>query len=120
MTEFYLLPDDGWQWFAMRDIKRPNDPNRAYKVLAEKGFDVFTPIERKMVKQFGRYVRVEKVLFPDLLFVHTHKFLLDKEVEQIPTLRYRLQRCDARSEKDRIIIIDEASMRNFRLACDAR
>lgn len=113
------MKKDDLQWFAMRDIKRPNDPNRAYKVLAKKGFEVFTPIECRMVKVYGRrYVRVEKALFPDILFVHTTRSLLDKEVAQTPTLSYRLRIGASKQAKDGVIIIDDVSMLNFQIACD--
>lgn len=103
----------------MYDIKRPNDPNRAYKVLAKSGFEVFTPIKYHMTKLYGRYVRVETAMFPDMLFVHTTKPLLDRQVKAIPTLRYRLKIGYTQPREDSVIIIDDASMDNFRLACDS-
>lgn len=105
------------KWFAMYDIKRPNDPNRAYKVLTNRGFEVFTPLKTHLNKLNGRYVRVETAMFPDMLFVHTTKNLLDEQVEIIPTLWYRLKTGARQAKHDSIIIIDDASMNNFRLAC---
>lgn len=103
----------------MYDIKRPNDPNRAYKVLSKMGFEVFTPIECQMKKLYGRYVRVEKAIFPDMLFVHTTKEVLDRQVKIIPTLRYRLKGHSKGSERDNVIVVDDVSMDNFRLACNS-
>lgn len=109
--------DFGLRWFAMRDIKRPNDPNRAYKVLSKKGFEVFTPLTYDAVKLYGRYVKVEKALFPDMLFVHASKMLLDTQVKSIPTLSYRKWTSNSTPGETRLIIVDDTAMRNFRLAC---
>lgn len=107
------------KWFAMYDIKRPNDPNRAYKVLSKKGFEVFTPLKYHMTRLYGRYVRVATAMFPDMLFVHTTRPLLDKQVKSIPTLRYRLKIGRTQPNENSVIIIDDTSMDNFRLACDS-
>lgn len=119
MNEDNQKGDYGVRWFAMRDIKRPNDPNRAYKVLRNKGFEVFTPVTFDAVKLYGRYVKVEKALFPDMLFVHTTKKLLDGQVEAIRTLSYRKWICKSNPKENSVIIIDDASMKNFRIACDS-
>ena len=119
MTDKTLQPTGELRWFAMLDIKRPNDPNRAYKILAKNGFEVFTPVNYQMIKLYGRYVRVEKALFPDMLFVHTTRALLDAQVESIPTLRYRLKVGFKEPKEDGVIIIDDTSMNNFRLACNS-
>lgn len=119
MSENSLSESPELKWFAMRDVKRPNDPDRAYKVLAKKGFEVFTPIESRMTKRLGRYIPVEKALFPDLLFVHTTREFLDPQVASLSTLRYRLRAGFRMSQADSVIIVDDTSMNNFRLACNS-
>lgn len=115
-----ILPKSpmGVKWYALRDLKRPNDPNRAYKMLEKRGFDVFTPLESHLVDAYGRHLCVDRPLFPDMLFVHATRESLDPFVEAISTLQYRLRIGYKASIDDGVMIIDEVSMNNFRVACE--
>ena len=88
-----LMPDpvstDAPQWFAMRDLKRANARRRAYVDLADRGFDVFTPLKTVVAERAGRRVREERPVIYDLLFVHSTRAALDPVVESTETLQYR-------------------------------
>lgn len=111
--------DGNLRWFAMRDLKRPNDPNRAYKVVDKKGFEVFTPLQTHMIDKYGCHLRYEKPIFPDMLFVHSNREALDPIVNDIPTLQYRLRIGYSYPTEDGVLIVDDASMENFRIACES-
>lgn len=76
------------EWFVMRDFKRFNAPERAYGMLKEKGFKVFTPMQRKSVKRLGMTLEVKVPVIPDILFVHSLREPLDKIVRSTYTLTY--------------------------------
>ena len=76
----------------MRDLKRANAKERAYDVLADAGFEAFTPQRWEVVTRGGRKERVLKAVIPDLLFVHADKPRLDEALKRIPSLQYRYQR----------------------------
>lgn len=80
------------QWFVMRDLKRPNARARAYQLLEDKGYTVFTPKVRQMVTQQGKRQVVETPFIPSLLFVHDSRERLDVIIEQIPMLQYQWRR----------------------------
>ncbi|MDE6652305.1 MAG: hypothetical protein K2K08_07870, partial [Paramuribaculum sp.] len=45
-SDYYIdSPTDPSQWFAMRDLKRPNAKTHAWQLLTQKGFTVFTPLK---------------------------------------------------------------------------
>ena len=73
------------EWFAMRDLKRPNAKIRAWQELTAAGFDVFTPLQQQIISRERRQVAV----IPDLLFVHTTRAELDPIVARSTTLQYR-------------------------------
>jgi len=77
------------QWFAMRDLKRPNAKLPAYRQLANSGFDVFTPMQTRITLKAGRHIRQEVPFMRDLLFVRSTRTQLDPVVEKTPTLQYR-------------------------------
>ena len=79
-------------WYVLRDLKRANAKNPAYKVLAEAGFDVFTPMMTKVVERNGRRIRAEVPFIQDLLFVRSQKEPLDIIVARTETLQYRYVR----------------------------
>lgn len=79
-------------WFVMRDLKRPNAKMPAYRLLAESGVEVFTPMKTYLVMRRGRRLREERPYLSDLLFVHSRRCDLDPYVEQISTLQYRYVR----------------------------
>lgn len=80
---------DSLQWFAMRDLKRANACRRAYTDLADRGFEVFTPLKTVIVERGGRRVKEDRPVIYDLLFVHTTRAALDPVVESTDTLQYR-------------------------------
>ena len=99
-------PDTGrtHSWFVLRDLKRANAKNPAYKTLSAQGFEVFTPMRWRVVTRLGRRVREEVPLIQELLFVHTGRDLLDPVIEQLDTLQYRYVRgstyCDPMRVRD--------------------
>lgn len=76
-------------WFVMRDLKRTNAKQPAYRLLAEKDFEVFTPMEFRLRVCDGKRTRVEVPVIHDLLFVHSTQEELDPITEDCPTLQYR-------------------------------
>lgn len=101
------------QWFAMRDLKRPNAKLPAYKQLGEEGLEVFTPMKWHLAVKQGKKVREEIPFIPDLLFVHAKRENLDLIVEKTPTLQYRYMRGKAYCEP---LTVNEDDMQRFMLA----
>ena len=81
-----LIDDNQPQWFVMRDLKRPNAKILAYKFLADKGMEVFTPLTRRLN---DKREWEEKPLIHGLLFVHETRKNLNLVVDKSPTLQYR-------------------------------
>lgn len=67
-------------WFVMRDLKRPNAKMPAYKMLANKDFEVFTPMKWKLSIQGGKRIKETTPIIPDLLFVRSTRERLDPVV----------------------------------------
>lgn len=82
----------GEEWFVMRDLKRANALVPAYKELASRGFEVFTPMEWRVSARRGKKLREEVPVLRDLLFVHSRRTELDPFVAMVPTLQYRYVR----------------------------
>lgn len=76
----------------MRDLKRPNAKQPAYKFLREEGFEVFVPTKSQIITRNGKKVVEEIPVIRDLLFVHTEKERLDPIVARTETLQYRFMR----------------------------
>ena len=84
------IKDDHCQWYALRDLKRANAKHRAWEVLAEKGFEVFTPMHWKLIsKKGGRKIRVHVPVIYDLLFVRADRESIDLEIQKTDTLQHR-------------------------------
>lgn len=79
-------------WFAMRDLTRCNAKLPAYKLLGEKGIELFTPMKTIIRTVGGTRVRQEVPFMQDLLFVHSSREQLDPLVNKVNTLQYRFQR----------------------------
>lgn len=78
------------QWYALRDLKRANAKHRAWEVLTEKGFEVFTPLHWKLISnKSGRKTRVRVPVIYDLLFVRSDRESLDMEIQRMETLQHR-------------------------------
>ena len=58
-------------WFVLRDLTRPNAKRPAYRLLEEKGIEIFTPMRWRLVERKGKRIREEVPLLHDLLFAHT-------------------------------------------------
>lgn len=79
-------------WFVLRDLTRPNAKCPAYRLLEEKGIEIFTPMCWRLVERKGKRIREEVPLLHDLLFAHTTRTCMDPIVEEISTLQYRYLR----------------------------
>lgn len=55
------------QWFVMRDLKRSNAKQPAYRLLEDMGIEVFTPMVWKILVRNGKRVREEVPFMRDLL-----------------------------------------------------
>ena len=77
------------RWYVMRDLKRLNAKEPAYKLLEGKKMEVFVPKVWKLRVRQGKRVREEVPFMQDLLFVHETHINLDPIVEKTPTLQYR-------------------------------
>jgi len=77
------------QWFVMRDLKRPNAKQPAYRMLEKGNIEVFTPMKWHIALKKGKKIREEVPFIQDLLFVHDKRDSLDPIVEKTPTLQYR-------------------------------
>lgn len=77
------------EWFVMRDFKRFNAKERAFEILEERGFEVFTPMKRATIKRLGMTLETKIPVIPDLLFVNSLRAPLDEIVGNIRTLTYR-------------------------------
>lgn len=83
------INDSPFQWFVMRDLKRSNAKNPAYKELGELGYKVFTPLTSKIIEKGGKRNRIQIPIVQDLLFVYSKKEDLDAVVARIDTLQFR-------------------------------
>ena len=64
-------------WFVMRDLKRTNAKQPAYKQLEQLQVECFTPMQWRLVSQRGKRERKEVPFMQDLLFVHDTREHLD-------------------------------------------
>lgn len=103
------------QWFVMRDLKRGNAKQPAYKLLGELKIRFFTPMVWKLRIRQGKRVRQQVPFMPDLLFVYDSRKVLDPLVEQIATLQYRFIKGSNRQP----MTVRNADMERFIRAVDA-
>ena len=103
------------RWFVMRDLKRSNAKQQAYRLFQEKNMEVFTPMKFRLVVVKGKRVRQEIPCIPDLLFVHDSREVLDPIVEDISTLQYRWLRNKYREP----MTVSDAEMERFIRAVSA-
>ena len=80
------------RWYVMRDLKRANALQPAYKMLRERGFEVFTPMKWQLTVRRGKRIRREVPFMQDLLFVHASRESIDPVESRTPTLQYRFVR----------------------------
>ena len=76
-------------WYVMRDLSRRHAKQPAYKLLTGIGFEVFTPMTRKLVIEKGQRRSKEEPFMQDLLFVHDTRERLNSAVNKIENLQYR-------------------------------
>lgn len=76
----------------MRDLKRTNAKQPAYRLLAEQQIEVFTPMKWTLVTSKGRKIRKEVPFLQDLVFAHDTREKIDPIVAKCPTLQYRFLR----------------------------
>lgn len=103
------------QWFVMRDLKRGNAKQPAYKLLGELKIRFFTPMVWKLRIRQGKRVRQQVPFMPDWLFVYDSRKVLDPLVEQIATLQYRFIKGGNRQP----MTVRNADMERFIRAVDA-
>lgn len=77
------------QWFVMRDLKRSNAKQPAYKLLNDLKIKCFTPMIWKTFISKGKHILKEVPFMQDLLFVYDSRRVLDPIVERVSTLQYR-------------------------------
>lgn len=104
----------------MRDLQRSRRATHAYSQLAAQGFEVFTPMEYILVTVQGKRGRLLVPAFPDMLFVHTTRELLDERVERMPNLQYRYVRGKSPSAPDGVLTVPDLPMRYFMAASNER
>lgn len=100
------------QWFAMRDLKRPNAKLRAYEMLKDKVERVYTPMVKKTLMRNGKRCLVDVPYIPDLLFVYDCKSVIDPIVSSIPTFQYRFVRGET-PHRGREVIVSDKEMEQF-------
>lgn len=103
------------QWFVMRDLKRGNAKQPAYKLLGELKIRFFTPMVWKLRIRQGKRVRQQVPFMPDLLFVYDSRKVLDPLVEQIATLQYHF----VKGGNHQPMTVRNADMERFIRAVDA-
>lgn len=78
------------EWFVLRDLKRSNAKNPAYKFLPSLGVETFTPMHW-VIKDNprGGKVRQHVPFMPSLLFAKSSRHNLDEIILRTETLQYR-------------------------------
>lgn len=100
------------QWFVMRDLKRGNAKQPAYKLLDELKIRFFTPMVWKLRIRQGKRIRQQVPFIPDLLFVYDSRKVLDP---RIATLQYRF----VKGGNHQPMTVRNADMERFIRAVDA-
>lgn len=77
------------RWYAMRDLSRRHAKDPAYVLLTAMGFEVFTPMTRRLVIEKGQRRSKEEPFMQDLLFVRDTRERLNPAVDKIENLQYR-------------------------------
>lgn len=87
------MPSDTPTWYVLRDLKRSNAKNPAYKVLPDLGFETFTPMRWTLkTTRDGAKERRYIPFITSLLFVKSLKPELDNVIDNTDTLQYRYVR----------------------------
>lgn len=104
--------DEKARWYVMRDLKRANARQPAYRLLEDNKTRVFVPMKWHLVTRQGKRIREKVPFIPDLLFACSTRGELDPLVEKIPTLQYRWLRNTYREP----MTVPDADMERFILA----
>lgn len=103
------------KWYVMRDLKRTNAKQPAYKQLEGMKMEVFVPKIWKLSVRQGKRIREEVPFLQDLLFVHEAQKNLNPVVEKTPTLQYRWLRNTWREP----MTVPDAEMERFIFAANS-
>lgn len=103
---------DKTQWFVMRDLKRRNAKEPAYKQLQQLDVKVFVPMKWEIAMRKGKKVREKIPFMQDLLFVCDTRQHLDPIVESTQTLQYRWLRNTYRQP----MVVSDSEMEQFMFA----
>lgn len=77
------------RWWVLRDLKRANALQPAWRMLGDMGLDVYTPLVDRVTVSGGRKHTTAVPYIPDLVFVRATRSRLDPVVQRTPTLQYR-------------------------------
>jgi len=105
-----VISSEGLKWYVMRDLKRVNAKEPAYKLLTAEGFDVFTPMRWLISVIRGKRQRRQVPFMQDLLFVHTKMENIEPIVNKTPTLQFRFIKGHAYREP---LTVNEYDMDRF-------
>lgn len=98
-------------WFVLRDFKKFNAKNPAYKVLPELGVECFTPMHWTVVKKKdGTMDRVYVPVMQNLLFAHATRASLDPVIRDTDKLQYQFARGTLQGTP---MIVPDADMERF-------
>ena len=107
--------DEISQWFALRDLSRPNAKSSAYELLKDCGIRCFTPLVKKKMVCGGRREWKDMPYMRDLLFAYSTRSALDPLVEDVISLQYRYVRGGFKQP----MVVREADMNRFILAVES-
>lgn len=111
MEDSNIISATEFEWYALRDLKRPNAIRRAWEILQyDKKMEVFTPKKWVLATIEGKRKPKEVALIPDLLFVHATKDALDPVIESMETLQYRFRKYGGQNEP---LVVPDADMERF-------
>jgi len=103
------------KWYVLCDTTRVNAKKRAYKMLKDKGFKVFSPMKRVEETWGTRRVMVERPIIPDLLIVYTTEESLSPYISVNGKLHYRI----IRGSGGRKMTVKNSEMKLFMRATSA-
>lgn len=110
------------RWYVLRSVY--NRSNRVVTELSNAGFDFYYP-KRNVIKRIGtRKVALQEPYIPNLIFVNSSREAIDHFLHLRTSderyIKYLLDKTKAKewNDKNPPLIIDDASMANFKKICD--
>lgn len=97
-------------WFVLRDFKKFNAKQPAYRRLPELGVEVFTPMHWVVTTFQGKKTRIYRPIIPNLLFAHTTRQILDPIIARESSLQYQFRRGGRQGEP---MTVPDADMQRF-------